>query len=310
MASPFLRLGTRGSPLALWQARAVQAALATAHGVKAEDIEIVTIKTSGDQVRDRPLADVGGKGLFTKEIEEALLARRVDLAVHSAKDVPTFLPDGLTLAGCLERADPRDVLIAPEFRTLDRLPKGATVGTASVRRSALLKRLRPDVRTVLLRGNVETRLKRVEAGEMQATLLALAGLTRLGLQNRATEIFDTDRFLPACGQGAIAIEIRNDDVTTATRVAAINHRATALALTAERAMLAVLDGSCKTPISGHARIIGERLTLDGLVIESEGREIWTVAREGKSADAGKIGREAGEDLLARVPKHILAEGPK
>jgi hydroxymethylbilane synthase len=311
MATSFLRIGTRGSPLALWQAHAVRKALADAHEVAEEAIEIVTIKTTGDQVKDRPLADVGGKGLFTKEIEEALLDNRVDIAVHSAKDVPTFLPGGLTLAGCLPRADVRDVLIAPEYRTLAALPEGAVVGTASVRRSAQLKHLRPDLRTVLLRGNVETRLRRVEAGEMQATLLALAGLTRLGLAHHATEIFETQTMLPACGQGTVAIEIRADDSAAHGKVAAIDHRNTSLALAAERAMLGVLDGSCRTPIGGHAIIYTTgSLHLRGLVIAPEGNDVWKIEAEGPASDAEAIGRAAGEDLLSRVPSAILTEGPR
>jgi hydroxymethylbilane synthase len=308
MASPYLRIGTRGSPLALWQAHAVQAALAATHSVAADEIEIVVIRTSGDQVRDRSLADLGGKGLFTKEIEEALIDLRVDLAVHSAKDVPTFLPDGLVLAACLPRADVRDALIAPQFRTLDALPEGAVVGTASVRRSALLKSLRPDIETVLLRGNVETRLRKVEAGEMHATLLALAGLTRLGLAAHATEVFETERFLPACGQGAVAIEIRADDARTGACVAAIDHGETSRALSAERAMLAVLDGSCRTPIAGHAIIDSFSLNIRGLVVSPDGRDIWTVRGEGPASEAEAVGRAAGEDLLARVPRGIIAVG--
>ena len=310
MPAPFLRIGTRGSALALWQAGAVQSALAEAHGVAREEIEIVVIRTTGDQVRDRPLADLGGKGLFTKEIEAALLDRRVDLAVHSAKDVPTFLPDGLTLAGCLPRADARDVLISPEFRTLARLPKGAIVGTASVRRSAMLKLMRPDVETVLLRGNVETRLRRVEAGEFHATLLARAGLVRLGLESHATETFETETMLPACGQGVVTIEVREDDAQTTARVAAIDHAASSRALAAERAMLAVLDGSCRTPIGGHAVLVGDTVDLRGMVIETEGRDSWEVRAEGPADQAEQIGRSLGENLLARVPRGILTEGPR
>ncbi|MGQ4273609.1 hydroxymethylbilane synthase [Terrihabitans sp. B22-R8] len=305
MSTPFLRLGTRGSPLALWQARATQRALAEAHGVASDDIEIVVVRTTGDQVRDRPLADVGGKGLFTKEIEEALFDRRIDLAVHSAKDVPTFLPDGLVLAACLPRADVRDALIAPQHGTIDALPEGAVVGTASVRRGAMLKHLRPDIQTVLLRGNVETRLRKVESGEMHATLLALAGLTRLGLEAHATEILEPERFLPASGQGTVAIEIRADDGRTAELLAAIDHGPTHFSLLAERGFLAALDGSCRTPIGGHAAIEDDHLDLRGLVIEPEGRASWTVRREGSASDAEKIGRDAGEYLLAQVPPGII-----
>ncbi len=308
MSSAFLRIGTRGSPLALWQAHATQQALAAAHHVLLDEIEIVVIRTTGDQVRDRPLADVGGKGLFTKEIEEALFDRRIDLAVHSAKDVPTFLPEGLKLAGCLPRADVRDALVAPGYRTLDSLPYGAVIGTASVRRSALLKHLRPDLKTVLLRGNVETRLRRVEAGEMHATLLALAGLTRLGLQNHATEVLDPSIFLPAIGQGAVAIEIRLDDVRAAEAVAAIDHAPTSTALAAERAMLAILDGSCRTPIAGFTVMDSDVLHLRGLVVEPEGKAIWRAEARGPVLDAEMIGHSVGEDLLAQVPPGIIAVG--
>lgn len=310
MTIPFLRIGTRGSQLALWQAHAVRGALCAALAVPEEEIEIAVIRTTGDQVRDRPLADVGGKGLFTKEIEEALLDGRVDVAVHSAKDVPTFLPEGLVLAACLPRADVRDVLIAPKHRTFDALPQGAVVGTASARRAALLKHMRPDIETVLLRGNVETRLRKVEGGEVQATLLALAGLNRLGLSGHATEVFDTDRMLPACGQGAVAIECRADDDRTRSRLAAIDHRTTRLALEAERAMLAALDGSCRTPIAGHAVLDGGRLSLRGLVVAPDGSEVWRAAGAGAAEAAAEIGKEVGADLLARVPAGIVAVGPK
>jgi hydroxymethylbilane synthase len=311
MTEPFLRIGTRGSPLALWQARAVRAALASAHGVIEDEIEIVVIRTTGDQVKDRALADIGGKGLFTKELEEALLDNRIDLAVHSAKDVPTFLPEGLSLVACLPRADVRDVLIAPKYRTLENLPQGAVIGTASVRRGAILKHMRPDLETVLLRGNVETRLRKVEAGEVQATLLALAGLTRLGLDSHATEIFETETMLPACGQGAVAIEVRDEDTKTRGLVERIDDRETSLALSAERAMLAVLDGSCRTPIAGHAVIYTTgSLHLRGLVIALDGSASWNIKAEGPMSDAAEIGRAAGEDLLGRVPSGLLTEGPR
>ena len=310
MTSHFLRIGTRGSPLALWQARATQAALAEVHGVSLDNIEIVVIRTTGDQVRDRPLAEIGGKGLFTKEIDEALFDGRIDIAVHSAKDVPTFLPDGLTLVGCLPRADVRDALISPTYRTLNALPEGAVVGTASVRRAAMLKHIRPDIETVLLRGNVETRLRKVESGEMHATLLAFAGLSRLGLDAHATEVLETERFLPACGQGAVAMEARANDARTTELMAAVDNLETSRALAAERAMLAVLDGSCRTPIGGHATLDGGTLRLRGLVIEPEGRDVWTTMAEGPASEAVETGRTAGMDLLERVPSGILTEGPR
>ncbi len=310
MTNPFLRIGTRGSPLALWQAHAVRSALCAVHAIAEEEVEIVIIKTTGDQVRDRALAEIGGKGLFTKEIEQALVENRVDVGVHSAKDVPTFLPEGLMLAACLPRADVRDALIAPGFVTFDALPEGAVIGTASVRRAALMKNMRPDVETVLLRGNVETRLRKVESGEMHATLLALAGLSRLGLSGHATEVFETERMLPACGQGTVALECRADDVRTREKLAAIDHHTTSLALAAERAMLAVLDGSCRTPIAGHAVLSDGWLSLRGLVVAPDGTAIWHGAAAGDAAAAEDIGKEVGGDLLARVPHGIIADGPR
>jgi hydroxymethylbilane synthase len=308
MPAPFLRIGTRGSPLALWQAEATRQALAARHTVDADLIEIIVIRTTGDVVRDRPLADVGGKGLFTKELEEALVDGRVDLAVHSAKDVPTFLPDGLDIVAFLPRADARDVLIAPIHRTLDALPQGALVGTASVRRAALLRHRRPDLRTTLLRGNVETRLRKAAEGEVDATLLALAGLRRLGLDGQATEIFDPDVFLPAVGQGAVAIEVSLANTRARELVRAIDDADTAIAVSAERALLAVLDGSCRTPIAGHATISGDSLHLDALVIAPDGSAIWETSRTGPVAEAVALGTDAGRDLLARVPQGIIITG--
>lgn len=308
MPAPFLRIGTRGSPLALWQAEATRQALAAHHGVDVDLIEIVVIRTTGDVVRDRPLADVGGKGLFTKELEEALVDGRVDLAVHSAKDVPTFLPEGLEIAAYLPRADARDVLIAPIHRTLEALPEGALVGTASVRRAALIRHRRPDLRTTLLRGNVETRLRKTAEGEVDATLLALAGLRRLGLEGQATQIFDPDIILPAVGQGAVAIEVSLSNERACELVRAIDDADTATALSAERALLAVLDGSCRTPIAGHATIRGDSLHLDALVIAPDGSAIWETSRTGPAADAAALGRDAGRDLLARVPEGIIVTG--
>jgi len=308
MPAPFLRIGTRGSPLALWQAEATRQALAARHSVDVDQIEITVIRTTGDVVRDRPLADVGGKGLFTKELEEALLEGRVDLAVHSAKDVPTFLPEGLEIAAFLPRADARDVLIAPVHRTLDALPEGALVGTASVRRAALIRHRRPDLRTTLLRGNVETRLRKAEEGQVDATLLALAGLRRLGLEGQATQIFDPDIFLPAVGQGAVAIEIALANRRARELVRAVDDTDTAVAVSAERALLAVLDGSCRTPIAGHATIRDGSLHLNALVIAPDGSAIWETSRTGAVADAVALGRDAGRDLLARVPQGIIATG--
>ena len=296
----FLRIGSRGSPLALVQAREVQRHLAVAAGVDAGRIEITVIRTTGDVVQDRPLADAGGKGLFTKEIEEALLAGKIDLAVHSSKDVPTVLPPGLTLAGFLPREDARDAFISHKAKTLSELAPGAVVGTASPRRQALVKRLRPDVTVVTLRGNVETRLRKLDAGEVDATLLAVAGLKRLGLLAAATAILDPDAFIPAVGQGAIGIETRADDAKTRALVALIDDADTATAVAAERAFLAVLDGSCRTPIGGHATVGGGSVHFRGIIVKPDGSEAFEVWREGRSAAAIELGADAGRELRDRV----------
>jgi hydroxymethylbilane synthase len=295
-----LRIGSRGSPLALAQAREVQSRLAAIAGYEAARIEIEVIRTTGDVVQDRPLAEAGGKGLFTKEIEEALLARRIDLAVHSAKDLPTALPAALILAGFLPREDPRDAFISRRAKTLRELPPGAVVGTASPRRQALVKRLRPDVKVVTLRGNVETRLRKLEAGEVDATLLAIAGLKRLGLAAAATTILEADEFLPAVGQGAIAIETRADDDRTRGLVAMIDDPETAIALAAERAFLAVLDGSCRTPIGGYASVNGANISFRGVIVKPDGSAAFEVSREGRRADAAKLGADAGRELRERA----------
>ena len=301
-----LRIGTRGSPLARAQTDIVRARLAVANRLDPAAIEVVAISTSGDAVRDRPLAEAGGKGLFTKEIEEALLAGEIDLAVHSAKDVPTFLPKGLVLAAFPERADPRDAFVSENFAHLADLPTGAVVGSASVRREALVRRLRPDVAVKLLRGNVNTRLEKVASGAFDAAVLALAGLERLGLSARAKEVLDPEIFPPSVGQGAIAIEIRAGDEEAARLAAAIDDVPTATALAAERAFLTELDGSCRTPIAGHARIVKGRLRFHGLVISPDGREAVETAREGLPADAARLGSDAGRELKSRAPAGVLA----
>jgi hydroxymethylbilane synthase len=295
-----LRIGSRGSPLALIQARAVQSRLAAAAGLDSGRIEIVAIRTTGDAVQDRPLAEAGGKGLFTKEIEEALVAGKIDLAVHSSKDLPTLLPAGLLLAGFLPREDPRDAFISRKAKTLRELAPGAVVGTASPRREALVKRLRPDLKVVTLRGNVETRLAKLDAGEVDATILAVAGLKRLGLLAEATAILDPDEFLPAVGQGAIGIETRADDANTRALVAKVDDPDTAIALAAERAFLAVLDGSCRTPIGGHAEINGENIRFRGVIVKPDGSEAFEVSREGRREAAAELGADAGRELRQRA----------
>ena len=290
------RIGTRGSPLALVQARTVRARLAAALGAPEEAVEIIIIRTSGDAIQDRPLAEVGGKGLFTKEIEEALLDKRIDLAVHSSKDMPTVSQPGLMLAACLEREDPRDVFISLKAPSLAELPQGATLGTASLRRQAIAKRIRPDLRVVSLRGNVETRLRKLDAGEVDATILALAGMKRLGLTEHATRIMSADEFLPAVGQGAIGIEAREADARTRDILARIDHADTFIALSAERAFLAVLDGSCKTPIAGHVTVSGDAIAFRGLIARPDGAAAHDIAASGHRDDAIRICAEAGHAL--------------
>ena len=299
-AKPVLRIGSRGSPLALAQATEVRNRLAAACGLASERIEIKTIRTTGDAIQDRPLADAGGKGLFTKEIEEALAAGAIDLAVHSSKDMPTALPGGLVLSAFLPREDARDAFIGRSAKTLRELPRGAVVGTSSLRREALLKHLRPDLAVVPLRGNVETRLRKLETEAIDATVLAVAGLKRLGLLGAATSLLSIEEFLPAVAQGAIGIETRADDAATIARVAAINHADTAIAVATERAFLAELDGSCRTPIAGYARVANGVVRFRGLIAKTDGSEALEVTREGRSADAAALGADAGRELKARA----------
>src|SRR5580692_1288844 len=297
--SSVLRIGSRGSPLALVQAREVASRLAMACGLAPERIEIKTIRTTGDVIQDRPLAEAGGKGLFTKEIEEALLSGAIDLAVHSSKDMTTALPAGLALSAFLPREDARDAFISHKAQSLHDLPVGAVVGTASLRRAAMVKRLRPDLGITPLRGNVETRLRKIEEGAADATLLAVAGLKRLGLLDAAAALLDVDEFLPAVGQGAIGIETRADDTATRALVAKIDDADTATAVTAERAFLAVLDGSCRTPIGGHARIAGDAIHFHGIIVKPDGSAAFEVLRDGRRERAAELGADAGRELKAR-----------
>lgn len=294
-----LVIGTRGSPLALAQAQETRALIAAASGLDPAAIAIEIIRTSGDRIQDRPLLAAGGKGLFTKEIEEALIAGSIDLAVHSSKDVPTLLPQGLELAAFLPREDVRDAFLSPVARSLADLPRGALLGTSSLRRRAMALRLRPDLVPVEFRGNVETRLRKLGDGIAHATLLALAGLNRLGLAAQATSLLDLEDFLPAVGQGAVAIEARIGDERLAPIMASINHAPTAIALHAERAFLATLDGSCRTPIGGLARMEGESLDFRGMVLSPNGRRSEAVRIAGPAADAAAIGSAAAHELLAR-----------
>jgi hydroxymethylbilane synthase len=295
-----IRIGTRGSPLALAQAEEVRDRLAPSG-----EADIVVIKTTGDQLLDRALADAGGKGLFTKEIDEALLANRIDLAVHSLKDVPTWLPDGIVLAAILEREDPRDAFISRKAPRLFELPAGARVGTASLRRQAQILNRRPDLKVTLLRGNVQTRLRRLDEGSVDATLLALAGLKRLGRADVATAILETDEILPAPGQGAIAVACRADDAALRERLGALDHAASRHAVTAERALLEVLDGSCRTPIAALARVEGRCLALKGLIAKPDGSRVVAGARDGAASDAARLGRDLGAYLRAEAGPGFL-----
>lgn len=304
-STAIIRIGTRGSRLALAQAKIVRDLLARAHGLESAAFEIVALRTTGDRVLDRPLADAGGKGLFTKEIDDALLSGRVDCGVHSAKDVPTFLPDGVVLAACPPREDWRDVMVGRHPVTLATLAPGAVVGTSSVRRQGLVLRARPDVGVRLMRGNVETRLGKLASGEYDAAVLALAGLRRLGLEHHPHSILDPARFPPAVGQGAITIAVREGDERMTRFVGAINHLPTAIALEAERAFLAALGGSCRAPIAGHAEIDGGQVHFSGLVIAPDGSGAVETTRHGALGDAEQLGNDAGRELRALAPAGVL-----
>ncbi|TPK93862.1 MULTISPECIES: hydroxymethylbilane synthase [unclassified Mesorhizobium] len=295
-----LKIGTRGSPLALAQAHETQARLMQAHGLPEQAFEMMPISTSGDRIQDRPLSEAGGKGLFTKEIEEALLDGRIDIAVHSSKDMPTVLPDGLELATFLPREDARDAFIGKKVKRIADLPHGAIVGSSSLRRQALLRRMRPDFEVVMFRGNVQTRLRKLDEGVAEGTILAYAGLKRLGLEHVVTDLMPLEAFPPAPGQGAIGIETRIGDRDVERMLAAIHHVPTGQALACERAFLAALDGSCRTPIAGHATVSGEKLSFTGLIISPDGKESHEVRLEGEAADAAEIGLDAARTVRARA----------
>ena len=297
-----LKIGTRGSPLALAQAHEVAERLAAAHGDLASPgaIETVVIRTTGDRVQDRPLAEIGGKGLFTKEIDEALLSGAIDLAVHSMKDVPTWLPDGISFPCLLPREDPRDALFANGHGRIADLPSGAVVGTAALRRQAQILALRPDLKVVPIRGNVETRLRKLAEGQVHATLLAVAGLRRLAMADRITATLSADEMLPAVAQGAIGIACRSDDSAVRARLQPIHCAETATCVAAERALLTALDGSCRTPIAALATLDGEGgLALDALIARPDGSEVLRARREGGRETAEEMGRDAGTELKSR-----------
>ncbi|HWD27452.1 MAG TPA: hydroxymethylbilane synthase [Rhizomicrobium sp.] len=300
-----LRIGTRGSKLALVQANMVRDRLAAVGAA----CEIVILKTTGDRIQDRSLADAGGKGLFVKELEDALLREDIDLAVHSMKDVPTALPPGLSLSAFLEREDPSEAFVSHKAASLADLPKGARLGTSSVRRHAQAARARPDLDVVLLRGNVDTRLKKLDDGEMDAIFLAFAGLKRLGLAGRATAILDPQMWLPSLAQGVIGIEIRETDTHAREITAMLGHVPSELAVTCERAFQAALDGSCRTPIAGLATVSESTLSFKGEVLAPDGSDAAAAVFEhtfghNPRAEADAAGREAGEALKPRVAKWL------
>ena len=302
-----IRIGTRGSPLALAQAREVEARLAAAHPPGAYAFDIQIIRTSGDRIQDRPLGEVGGsKGFFTKEIEEALLAGEIDIAVHSMKDMPTVLPAGLVVTCHLPRQDVRDAFIGRGVASLAELPAGAVVATSSLRRQAQVRRLRPDLRVEALRGNVETRLRKLADGVAQATILAMAGLNRLGLQDRVSAPLPVDLMLPAVAQGAVGIESRADDFAIMRLIAPINHQPTGLTVAAERAFLAKLDGSCRTPIAGLAELDGRDFYFRGMILTPDGREWHETARRGRPEEAIRLAEEAAAELIARAGPNFLS----
>ena len=300
-----LRSGTRGSPLALAQAHETRDRLMAAHGLPQDAFEVVVIKTSGDRILDRPLKEVGGKGLFTREIEEALATGALDIAVHSMKDMPTLQPAGLVLDCLLPREDVRDAFVSLDFSSIADLPQGAVVGSSSLRRRAQLANRRPDLQLVEFRGNVQTRLQKLADGVAVATFLAMAGLHRLGMTQVARTQISPDEMLPAVAQGAIGIERRADDQAIARLLEPINDHPTALRVAAERAFLARLDGSCQTPIAGLAELDGDRLLLRGEILRPDGSEAVAARREGLAMDGEAMGRDLAEELLGRAGPGFL-----
>lgn len=289
-----LRIGTRGSPMALAQTGMVRDKIVAAN--PGLETEIVVVNTVADRILDRPLSEIGGKGLFTKELEQALYADVVDVAVHSMKDVETWLPEGLIIACILERDDPRDAFLARDVARLSDLAPGARVGTSSLRRAAQVLMRRPDLRIVPLRGNANTRMRKLEEGTCDATLLALCGLERLGMVDVARSVLEVDEMLPAVAQGALGIECREGDTDVRALLAPLVSATATAELAAERGLLAELDGSCRTPIAALARITGDHLALDGLLFLPDGSAHWAVSRSGLVSDAARIGREAGAEL--------------
>lgn len=301
------RIGTRGGPLALKQAHELKGRLMAAHGLDEDCFEIVVLSTKGDRITDRPLSEIGGKGLFTLELEEQLSDGRLDLAVHSSKDMATKLPDGLYLSAFLEREDVRDAVIGRTAPSIEALPEGAIVGSSSLRRQALIRRLRPDLNVITYRGLVETRLRKLAEGQVDATLLAFAGLKRLGMEEVVTHLLDVDSFPPAPGQGAICVESRIGDGDVAQLVEPVDHAATHAALLCERAFLKELDGSCRTPIAGLAQLVDGTLTFSGMILRPDGSEAHDISAEGDPVNAVDIGTQAGRTVRERAGADFFAD---
>jgi hydroxymethylbilane synthase len=306
MQTKAFRIGTRGSPLALAQAHETRDRLMTAHGLPESDFEIVVLSTKGDRVTDRPLSEIGGKGLFTAELEEQLLRGELDFAVHSSKDMATKLPEGLEIAAYLPREDVRDAFVGRASAKLMDLPEGAMVGTASLRRQALVRMLRPDLQVKIFRGLVDTRLRKLAEGDADATLLAYAGLKRLGKPEVVTELLDPKLFPPAPAQGAICIEARVGDQRVAELLAPINDRATFASVSCERAFLEVLDGSCRTPIAGLATVEDDRLSFAGMILSPDGARHHRIELDGSLEHFTELGRRAGEEIVAEAGPDFFA----
>lgn len=303
---PF-KIGTRGSPLALYQAKEARARLMKAHNLGKDHFEIVVLSTKGDRITNQALSEIGGKGLFTLELEEQLLDGRLDFAVHSSKDMATTLPDGLYISAYLPREDVRDAFIGREAKTIADLPQNALVGTSSMRRQAIIRRIRPDLRVTILRGLVGTRLQKLENGEVDATLLAFAGMKRLEIEDKATQVLEVNEFMPAPGQGAICIESRIGDTRIDELLAPINHKETEISLTCERAFLRALDGSCRTPIAGYSQITGDELHFQGMILSEDGATNYQIEKQANITDADEIGREAGQTLRAQAGDNFFKD---
>ncbi|MBO6917407.1 MAG: hydroxymethylbilane synthase [Rhizobiaceae bacterium] len=296
---PF-QIGTRGSPLALYQAHEVRDRLMKAHDLPMEAFEIVVLSTKGDRITNKALSEIGGKGLFTLELEEKLHDGSLDFAVHSSKDMATKLPDGLYISAFLPREDVRDAFIGGAAPTIEELPENALIGSSSLRRQALIRRMRPDLRVTIFRGLVETRLRKLEEGQVDATLLAYAGMKRLGIEDKATEVLDLSRFLTAPGQGAICVESRIGDQKIDDLLAPINHKPTETALLCERAFLRALDGSCRTPIAGYATLDDDKVNFSGMILTPDGRTVYDIQSSGSASEAADLGKKAGDTLRGQA----------